>query len=122
MCRYHGWEFNGDGECTTMPMATTNSSINNPRSCSKTYPVQTKQGLIWAWPDGDVDRFLESMLSPLPMLPEMNDVANSGYIAWRRKEWPIDWVSMVENNFDPAHVIQIQNSNTLCLSDLLILS
>ena len=59
-CRYHGWEFDGGGACTHIPMATASTSTKNPRSCTISYPVQERLGLIWVWPDNGVNRFFEA--------------------------------------------------------------
>ena len=44
MCSYHGWRFQGDGKCTTVPQ-TLNSNTNtaacsSARSCASTRPTQ----------------------------------------------------------------------------------
>jgi nitrite reductase/ring-hydroxylating ferredoxin subunit/uncharacterized membrane protein YgcG len=109
-CRYHGYEFNGTGACTHIPMATTNSSAQNYRASSVGYPAQEKLGLIWVWPDDGKDRYLEAALSPLPILPEMEAEDKSGFTPWSRKEWPVDWRSMVENSMDPSHAMFLHDN------------
>ena len=44
-CAYHGWRFNGAGECTAMPSTNFCKGIR-----VSALPVQEVDGLIWVWP------------------------------------------------------------------------
>ena len=43
-CAYHGWRFNAEGACTTIPQAESpeaqRKSAGHPRACVASYPVQ----------------------------------------------------------------------------------
>lgn len=43
-CAYHGWRFDGEGKCTTLPQsfgaAELDNAISNKKSCAVSYPVQ----------------------------------------------------------------------------------
>ena len=43
-CAYHGWRFNAEGTCTTIPQAESSEaeqkSAGQPRACVASYPVQ----------------------------------------------------------------------------------
>lgn len=43
-CAYHGWRFNAEGTCTTIPQAENSEaerkSAGHPRACVAKYPVQ----------------------------------------------------------------------------------
>ena len=47
-CAYHGWEFNGKGECVNVPYLPPEQKL--PRAQSRSYPVQEKYNLIWIFP------------------------------------------------------------------------
>ncbi len=44
MCSYHGWRFQGDGQCTDIPQAldakAQAAACSSPRSCASTRPTQ----------------------------------------------------------------------------------
>lgn len=47
-CLYHGWEFNGGGECVNVPYLPKEQKL--PRAKVRSYPVQEKYNLIWVFP------------------------------------------------------------------------
>jgi phenylpropionate dioxygenase-like ring-hydroxylating dioxygenase large terminal subunit len=63
-CRYHGWEFNGSGECVSVPYLPQEQKL--PRAQVRSYPVQEKYNLIWVFPG---DAFLADTTQP-PDIPE----------------------------------------------------
>lgn len=50
-CSYHGWTFNAEGMCTTIPQAETSEaerkSAGHPRACVPKYPVQVCSFTGW---------------------------------------------------------------------------
>jgi hypothetical protein len=44
MCSYHGWRFNGEGECTRIPQAldprAEQAACSSSRSCASSHPTQ----------------------------------------------------------------------------------
>lgn len=61
-CAYHGWRFNGRGECTAIP-GLSNENPNAERDTEPTntrsrrthaYPTQESQGFVWVWPHLDL--------------------------------------------------------------------
>jgi renierapurpurin 18,18'-hydroxylase len=62
-CSYHGWRFNGEGNCSFIPYLEEKQKI--PPCKIRTYPVQELDGFIWLFlGDGD------SKLTPPMGLPE----------------------------------------------------
>jgi renierapurpurin 18,18'-hydroxylase len=47
-CRYHGWQFNGDGHCVDIPYLPTGQKL--PCAQARSYPVQERYGIIWVFP------------------------------------------------------------------------
>lgn len=65
-CAYHGWEFNGSGECVRIPYLPENQKL--PRATARSYPVQEKYTLIWVFPG---DPTLAATIEP-PKVPEFD--------------------------------------------------
>lgn len=47
-CPYHGWEFNGRGECVKIPYFPEGQKL--PRANARSYPVLERYNLIWIFP------------------------------------------------------------------------
>ena len=95
-CPYHGWLFNGDGQCVKIPSIGKDGKIP-PRTKIDSYPVQEKYGLIFAFlgdlPEGE-----------RPPLMEIEEYGHEGWRATVQKfEWGIDYKRSIENSIDPAH-------------------
>jgi phenylpropionate dioxygenase-like ring-hydroxylating dioxygenase large terminal subunit len=65
-CAYHGWEFNGEGDCVNIPYLPATQKL--PRARVPSYPVREKYALIWVFPG---DRSLADDRD-LPDLPEFD--------------------------------------------------
>ena len=65
-CAYHGWEFNGNGECVGIPYLPEGQKL--PRAQARSYPVQEKYNLIWLFP-GDPTL---AVSQDLPHVPEFD--------------------------------------------------
>lgn len=63
-CAYHGWEFDGSGECVKVPYLPESQKL--PRAEVRSYPVQEKYNLIWVFPG---DAALADSCQP-PDIPE----------------------------------------------------
>ncbi|HEY9830966.1 MAG TPA: aromatic ring-hydroxylating dioxygenase subunit alpha [Stenomitos sp.] len=62
-CAYHGWEFNGNGECVGIPYLPEGQKL--PRAQARRYPVQEKYHLIWLFP-GDPTLAADQALPHVP--------------------------------------------------------
>src|SRR5688572_31205012 len=47
-CPYHGWQFNGDGQCVRVPSLDHDTKVPS-RARIDAYPVQEKYGLVFAF-------------------------------------------------------------------------
>ncbi len=95
-CPYHGWQFNGEGECTRIPSMGPNAKIPS-RAKVDSYPVQEKYGLIFAFL-GDLP---EEDRPPLLEVPEYGREGWRGILQMR--ESVMDYKRSTENALDPAH-------------------
>ena len=93
-CIYHGWKFNGAGQCTEAPAegAETAAEIR-----IKAYPVREYCGLVFAW--------MGEGAAPEFDLPRKPDFEKPGLIVIAREQvWPTNFFQMIENSLDGVHV------------------
>jgi phenylpropionate dioxygenase-like ring-hydroxylating dioxygenase large terminal subunit len=98
-CPYHGWTFNSDGNCTSIPPLGDGVKIPK-RARVDSYPTQEKYGLIWTFL-GDMNEAERPALAD--SLPEYGDTAKWRMVCMQR-EWACNWQRMVENLIDTSHV------------------
>lgn len=96
-CLYHGWQFQGDGQCVKIPQLPEGAKI--PRAaCLKTYHVRDSQGVVWVWmsennpPDDDKLPYFKHY--DRPGFQDLSTI----------HELPYDHSILLENLMDPAHV------------------
>lgn len=91
-CAYHGWEFNGRGECTKMPSTKFCKGIS-----VRALPVTEIDGLVWIYP-GE-----QESIPPAPA--KGATIAPDGFRlhAEISMEVPVDYGLLLENLLDLAH-------------------
>jgi 5,5'-dehydrodivanillate O-demethylase len=93
-CIYHGWKFNGAGQCTEAP-AESNEFASRVRISG--YPLREYANLIFAYMgEGEPPEF------DLPR-KEVLETEIAVIIA-RTEVWPCNWLQLVENSLDAVHV------------------
>lgn len=102
-CAYHGWSFDHEGNCVSIPQAEPaleQKLLTSNTNCHiRSYPVIVEKQIIfaWLWPDtiqevptfGGPQRFVQSA---------------SPYTTTYTRELPYDYDTLVENLADPSHV------------------
>jgi phenylpropionate dioxygenase-like ring-hydroxylating dioxygenase large terminal subunit len=63
-CRYHGWEFNGEGNCVNIPYLPKTQKL--PCAKVRPFPIREKYNLIWVFPGDDT----QADEGKLPEVPE----------------------------------------------------
>lgn len=95
-CPYHGWEFEGSGQCVHVPSAGRDFKVPDRFKVDQ-YDAVEKYGMIWVFM-GDLP---EEERFPIPPLPEFDDPN------WKMLEAEVTWKSeaarVVENGIDIAH-------------------
>lgn len=93
-CMYHGWRFNGAGQCTERP---AERDATQPNVHVVSYPTHEYAGLIFAYMgEGDAPAF---------DLPRKQVFERPGALQFARLEiWPCNWLQQVENSMDAVHV------------------
>lgn len=95
-CPYHGWTYDGDGNCVRLPSLGRDAKIPD-RTRTDAYPVQEKYGLVHVFL-GDLP---EEERPPIYEIPEADD--DTWWPQLFSTEWKIDYKRSVENTLDPAH-------------------
>lgn len=95
-CGYHGIRFDAEGKCTVVPAEGEDSKLQK-RLKVKTYPMQERVGLLWAY-IGEVALF------PAPELrlpAELESDEWTGFIC--NANWKANWLLALDNLADPMH-------------------
>lgn len=93
-CMYHGWQYDGSGQCTARPAEKPGGEA---RIRIASYPVHEYCGIIFAWLGGGA--------APAFDLPRKSSFEQPGVLLFPRKElWPCNWLQHVENSLDSVHV------------------
>jgi phenylpropionate dioxygenase-like ring-hydroxylating dioxygenase large terminal subunit len=71
LCAYHGWEFNGAGNCVKIPYLPETQKL--PCAQVRSYPIQEKYNLIWVFPG-------EASLADSCQLPEVPEFGNPDWL------------------------------------------
>lgn len=93
-CMYHGWRYDGSGQCTEMP-AETNGKPEFVRLAG--YPLHEYSGLIFAYMgEGEAPPF------DLPRKDVLEDPSMD--VSIREDVWDCNWLQQAENSLDATHV------------------
>lgn len=93
-CRYHGFCFNSDGDCTRIP-AHPDMRIPS-RMALATHLVRQEHGLVFFW-NGDPERATDT-------IPFFDVEGMSAAGSHMKKPWPTHYARVVENELDWAHL------------------
>lgn len=99
-CPFHGWRFNAQGQCTTIPSAADPAGIIPAAAKVDSYPTRELHGLIWVFL-GDRPEEAHALFD----MPENTDPA------WRKvtftDTWKtnIHWVKMVDLDQVHLHIV-----------------
>jgi len=96
-CPYHGWRFDGEGECKRIPSLGKDAKIPK-RTRIDAYPTEEKYGIVFAFL-GDLEK---SKRPPIMPIAELDD--EEGWRAnWLNYEAKINFERSIENGLDAAH-------------------
>lgn len=98
-CPYHGWEFNGEGQCVKIPAMGDEATIPK-RARIDSYPVEERMGLVWVFvgDQAEADRpEIPDWFQPFLDNPEWR-ISRYNY------EWTdCNWERLCENSLDTSH-------------------
>ena len=92
-CRYHGWQFDGDGSTVGDPQGT------RPPKCGLRMRAVAKcsRGIVWVWGDDDSEPF-GGPPEPQGLLKGLQPISDCTSILF-----PAPFYALVENSVDAAH-------------------
>ncbi|TXG65824.1 hypothetical protein EZV62_007099 [Acer yangbiense] len=103
-CAYHGWCFNGSGDCKLIPQAAPGGSQvhTSKKACARVYPSIVQHDMVWFWPNSDPEyKDIITKKKP-PFIPQMDDPSFSK--VWINRDIPYGYEVLVENLLDPSHI------------------
>jgi phenylpropionate dioxygenase-like ring-hydroxylating dioxygenase large terminal subunit len=100
-CPYHGWCFDGEGECTRIPQAESGSRVSERRSACRSFATAEGQGLLFVFAG---DPAAAAAVS-LPLVPLLEDTADGPWLLQDTfRDLPMDALTLLENVLDVSHV------------------
>ena len=99
-CPYHGWSFDGDGQCRQIPQALENTQPDSRRSRCASLPTATGQGLLFVWMGSRDSADPEQ----LPLVPALEENPESWTVQDTFRDLPMDAITLLENVLDVSHV------------------
>ncbi len=99
-CFYHGWKFDGHGQCTEQPAEKANFAA---KVKARAYPTEEYLGLIFAY-------LGEGEAPALPRFPELEDV--EGVLVANKHPVPCNYFQRIENDLDETHVHFVHRVST----------
>ena len=94
-CPFHGWKFDAQGRCLETPAEPSGSNLCQ-RVRQRSYPLQIRSGLIFAWLGPE-----DQTPPPLPALDCFEAPASHTFAF--KGQWACNWLQAFEVGIDPAH-------------------
>lgn len=93
VCGYHGWEYDGTGQCVRIPQMTDRETMPGARTPG--FKVQEKYDYVWVTLSEE----------PLAGIPDLNEAEKPGYRQVHEfyEVWECAGLRLMENSFDNAH-------------------
>ncbi|KAB1227774.1 Protochlorophyllide-dependent translocon component 52, chloroplastic [Morella rubra] len=103
-CVYHGWCFNGSGDCKFIPQAPPDGPPVNSfkKACVAVYPSTVQNDIVWFWPNSDPQYKDILREKKPPYIPELDDPSFTKSMS--NREIPYGYEILIENLMDPSHV------------------
>ncbi|KAM3693108.1 hypothetical protein ACB098_08G139000 [Castanea mollissima] len=103
-CVYHGWCFNGSGDCKFIPQANPDGPPVHTakKACVAVYPSTVQNNIVWFWPNLD-PRYKDILVEKKPpYIPEIDDPSYASLMG--NRDIPYGYEILIENLMDPAHL------------------
>jgi phenylpropionate dioxygenase-like ring-hydroxylating dioxygenase large terminal subunit len=100
-CPYHGWAFQGDGNCDRIPQQTAEAAAHlSKRACVASLPTAERQGLLFVYPGlaENSDRV------PVPIIEPLEETPDEWVCLNTFRDLPYDALTLLENVLDSSHV------------------
>ncbi len=95
-CPFHGFEFDGQGECKRLPVLGPDAKI--PKALhTRAYEIREKDQWIWLW--------WGAVPEQLPEIPRFDHLLTGRHRAHTfAREWDASFARVIENQLDPFHL------------------
>lgn len=100
MCPYHGWRFDRNGACQSIPSLVEPNAAKQALAHLRTYAVQERYGFIWV--QLDPTPAATGIVPSLPEVPEFED-SSWTYVVGPSMAFETGWRREVENYLDMTH-------------------
>jgi phenylpropionate dioxygenase-like ring-hydroxylating dioxygenase large terminal subunit len=104
-CRYHGWEFNGDGRTGRIPDAKAFRPWDRENSCLKPFRLERCGDLLFV-NLSDTGVSLRDWLGPL-WEPWQDYGGVYRHVATWEQEFPCNWKVVLENSLESYHIPEV---------------
>ncbi|KAL5708537.1 hypothetical protein ACHQM5_019324 [Ranunculus cassubicifolius] len=103
-CVYHGWCFDGAGDCKFIPQAPTDGPPVHTfkKACVASYPCTVQNKIVWFWPRSEPEYKDIATKKMPPYIPELDDPSYTSLLMSR--DIPYGYEVLAENLMDPSHV------------------
>ncbi|KAJ4724041.1 protochlorophyllide-dependent translocon component 52, chloroplastic [Melia azedarach] len=103
-CVYHGWCFNGSGDCKFIPQAPPDGPPvhTSKKACAAAYPSTVHHDIVWFWPNIDPQYKDIIKTKKPPYIPELDDPSFTALMG--NRDIPYGYEVLLENLMDPSHV------------------
>ena len=112
-CPFHGWEFDADGTCQSVPYASNMPPRVQGKSVIQSYPLIERNKMIWAWyhPDNQPPSFEVEAIEEFSS-PDFTDLAVY--------DWEIDTIVQEagENGADVAHFMYVHSATEMPVGEV----
>jgi nitrite reductase/ring-hydroxylating ferredoxin subunit len=104
-CPFHGWTFDGSGQCVEIPYAPSERIPAKARL--RSYPTIERNGMIWAW------HHLEGG-EPFYEIPVVTELGDPDWLPPQVIDFRIatSCQEISENHHDPAHALRVHGVDT----------
>jgi 5,5'-dehydrodivanillate O-demethylase len=100
-CRYHGWKYDGGGQCVEMP---AEDAIFSAKVRILSYPAKEYAGLVFAYMGKGTP----------PEFPRKAELERDYGVKWAASMiWPCNWFQRIENSMDAVHVSFVHQDSGL---------
>jgi len=96
-CPYHGWSFNGRGDCVNLPQSSSKLPSSVRANCRE-FTTGTGQGLLFVF-SGDSNQASNQTIPLVPVLDEPDWFLQDTF-----RDLPYDSITLLENVLDVSHV------------------
>lgn len=108
-CPYHGWVFDGEGDCVAVLSEGPDSRIPG-KVAARSYPTRTLKGQVFVWMGEGEPAAIEEDVPP-----DFFDGDETTVFVMVR-DWPINWRVALENALD-SHVMYVHRDAVLQLKE-----